>query len=459
MKNIISPPFLNRINQFLLLRYPLIWSSRIHYVAWYTILIWAVILLFSLVSNPNGLSDSFVGTYWTLASLSVLFLLIFWLNHLFKHNATKSHGNRNPGREWINMVAHFMCLVLISSILYAYPAMTYLKGKAMIKSMGVVDDINKLNAGRIFFPQYNNNEKEEYSIASDNILFLQNYSRGFYIYQLEQLEDGLNKDSFNEKLWYSIIGNDAKINEVITGYLKVAKDYYPEYPYTIDDIRKRISSNYAFKLDPEFVENNMKMNYAVDKKLRKLTDAYCHFSFVNESEFYFIWLLIVLPIVLIILTISRNVSLRFLLMSIGIGLLLIILNSIFMGLFVFSNMDKSNTEFIITSFFIVWTIILIFINIQVYQQKEYNSINAVSVVIFNLLLPLLPSIFMSIYIGSRAFNDYYYDPLGGYNIDYQYTKEFLMKVSVYMGLFLIFISQQLYFKPLYERLWTMPKKQ
>lgn len=458
MKNIISPPFLDRINQQLLLKYPLIWSSKIHYVAWYTILIWAVIILFSLVSNPNGLSDSFVGTYWTLASLSVLFLLIFWLNHLFKHNATKSHGTRNPGREWINMGAHFMCLILISSILYAYPAMTFLKGKAIIKSLGVVEDINKLNAGRIFFPQYLNNEKE-YSNPEDNISFLQNYSRGFYIYQLEELENGLNRDSFNEALWYSMIGNDAKINEVITGYLKVAKDYYPEYPYNVNDIRKRISSNYSFNLDPEFVENNMKMNYVIDKKIRELTDAYCHFSFVKDKGFYFIWLLIILPIALLILTISRNVNIRFLLMSIGIGLLLIILNSVFMGLFVFSNMDKSNTEFILTTFFIIWTVILIFTNIQIYQQKDYSPFNAVSVVIFNILLPFLPSIFMSIYVGSRTYNEIYIDQLGGHNSNYQYDKETLMNLSLYLGLFVFIVSQQLYFKPLYERLWTMPKKQ
>jgi len=415
--------------------------------------------MFSLLSSPNNLSDSFIGTYWTLASLSVLFLLIFWLNHLFKHNSTKTLGNRTPGREWVNMGAHALCLILISSVLYAYPAITFLKGKAIIKTLGIVDEINDLNAGRIFFPQYYNNEKEGLINEQDNIAFLQNYSRSYSFYHLEKLESGIKHDSMNEKLWYSMIGDDAKINAAISSYLRVAKSYYPEYPYTINEIRKRINSKFENQLDAEFVENNMKMNYAVDRKIRKVTDAYCHFGFIVDYEFYLIWLLIVIPIVLLILTISRNVTIRFLLISIGIGLLLVIINSIFMGLFIIDSMNKSNSEFIVSTFFILWSVIFVFLNVQTYQQREYNAINAISVILFNLLLPFLPSIFMSIYVGSRTYNELYYDRFNVYQNNAEYSKEFLMTLSLYIGLFVFIISQQLYFKPLYERLWTMQKKQ
>jgi hypothetical protein len=77
LKQILVPGFLKKIDQQLLLKHPLIWNSKIHYVAYYTLLTWIAMALFGLLVSGEALHSDFIGFYWLLSVLSVSQVLLF----------------------------------------------------------------------------------------------------------------------------------------------------------------------------------------------------------------------------------------------------------------------------------------------------------------------------------------------------------------------------------------------
>jgi hypothetical protein len=196
--------------------------------------------------------------------------------------------------------------------------------------------------------------------------------------------------------------------------------------------------------------------------LHRQIDAYFRpiyrFNFLLEGEYYFGWLLVVLPILLISLTIFRNTALKFYFISIGVTIVLVIINAMFIGLF-FSDYENKATNLIsLMVFFAAWALVLGYMSTKVFQLKQYRVVNAYAVFLWNLLLPLLPLIFTGLIIeyNKHLFNMMPYTESRSRYMDSE-TLNLWYQGMTGLGVFLFFTLQQLYFKPLYERLWALPK--
>ncbi len=462
-KQILMPQFLNQLNQHLLLKYPLVWSSRIHFVAWYTLLAWALLIGFAFVFPDETMSSGFLGFYWLLIVLCALSGLVIWLIFLFRHNSTKQFGLRVPGREWINMSLHFICLTLISSVLFVMPAVKILQAHAAIQQKGLVEKVNVLNVNAALFPKNEYDVIPIYTPQDSNQIFIKSYNlNGSYGYygssDYRALDTNLMVRDRAQSEYYKIKGK-VKIAKAVHDFLLVAKYYGIQHPYAEEKIVNLYDDTLSYNRDLTFEAINTSMHNSLDNLVGKDFGPIDRFDFLLDVWFYFAWLLVVIPVMLVFLTIFRNTDVKFFFISIGVTILLVAVNAILVGLALFSGSDNQGSAMMtLIVFFSFWGVALAALSFVVFGQRHYKVINAYAVFLFNLLLPVLPFIIVQLLI---SYDEYYYvfvdeNNQKNWTILTKYSNEFRL-YSYLLGLILLFISQQLYFKKLYERLWALPK--
>ncbi len=175
------PSFIKRLDQYLLIHYPIIWQSRIHNVFYATFL---TNLLFAILAYlmPLGLSDKhdIISWIWTFFVLSITYLVI-WLVHAGRFNLFKHYGKRPIGDEYLNFVLSFLCMAMISSVMFTFPYFYSLKIKNLVSDTELASDINALNLGSAFFPKnqyaYSKFDSENNTTTSSEIIHLYDFNR------------------------------------------------------------------------------------------------------------------------------------------------------------------------------------------------------------------------------------------------------------------------------------------
>ena len=462
LKQIFVPDFLRKIDQHLLLKYPLIWNSKIHYVAYYCMLTWLAMATFGLLVSNVALNSDFIGFYWLLSVLSVIAGIVIWLVFLFRHNSTKQFGNRVFGREWINLFSHYICLLLITSCLYVMPFVKIVKSHLSIQKDNIVERVNVLNINGGFFPDGEYDLQQLYAVLDQEQITAVSFKLSttgmeFGESDYQKLDPKLcTYYDISDK--FSKIQGSANIKKGVEDYIKVLNSFGIAHPYKVEKITALMDDTLAYRRDYTFEA----INSATKSALHRQIDAYFRpiyrFNFLLEGEYYFGWLLVVLPILLISLTIFRNTALKFYFISIGVTIVLVIINAMFIGLF-FSDYENKATNLIsLMVFFAAWALVLGYMSTKVFQLKQYRVVNAYAVFLWNLLLPLLPLIFTGLVIeyNKHLFNMMPYTESRSRYMDSE-TLNLWYQGMTGLGVFLFFTLQQLYFKPLYERLWALPK--
>ncbi len=148
----LNPNFLKRIDRYLLLNYPLVWTSKLHYVTYYWLILFLLHIPIATISNLDDLSTNDIEVFYSFTAFVVAALIIIWLVFYLRHNSSKQFGKRTPGREWVNMLCSFLCLVMISSVFFIFPGMMLFKSIKMIEKNHVVEKVNSIHLGSPFFP-------------------------------------------------------------------------------------------------------------------------------------------------------------------------------------------------------------------------------------------------------------------------------------------------------------------
>ncbi|MDI1234752.1 MAG: hypothetical protein PSX81_10760 [bacterium] len=460
------PNFLVKVDRYLLLNFPLIWNSRIHFVAWYSLFVWLAMVVFGLLVSNELINNDFLGFYWLLSILCMLAALIIWLFFLFRHNSTKQHGNRVWGREWVNMLSQYLCMLLISSCILVMPAVKLLDSHFKIQKGNDHEKVNILNVNAGFFPQNEYDLQAIYlpmdSMHLNAISYKLSCPSNYYGYDsYHKLDSNYLIYSAVQERFYGIQGKDS-IRQGVESYLTVLKSIGLSHPYSVQKITALIDDTLAYQRDLTFEDINTSINNAAHSIIDTDFTVISRFDFLLDRYFYFIWLIVLLPLTLLILTIFRNTSLKFFLITIGICILLVIVNSIVFGVFFNEYLNVGINIIALGVIAVLWTLVLFLLSIRVFYQKRYRIVNAFAVSIFNILVPFLPLIAVSLYI---LYNHQMYHWYADSNNIQVCPSEYInsseadsfFTFAVYIGFFLLVVLQQLYFKPLYERLWSLPK--
>lgn len=461
LRNILFPGFLKRIDNRLLYHNPLLWSSRLHYVAWLVLLAWVLLAGVGLLIPVFNMDMDFLGFYWMMAVLVFITGMILWLIYLLRHNNTKQFGDRSPGREWSNMLYQYLCMALISSIMFAVPAGMMVKAHFYIQKDSIVEKVNILNINGGFFPS-NNYDYQTFYAPEDT--FQNGQPSGFNaspnlmvdVDNYHKLNPAVLQYDTISTIFNSIILN-GNIRQGVTEFIATVHSLGYTYAYSVDDVMKHFGKDGAYIPDNEFenYNDNLKWNFSKEK-MDRYFDVFRYFDFLLEGMFYYVWLLIMIPIALVFLIVFRNMSLRSFLISSGVTLALVIVNAIVMGILM-DDVPEQDAIPVVMSFFIAWGMVLFFFSMRTGSAKYYDAVGAYSVYLFNLLLPVLPVILSALFIQLKIKEHVI---VYGYEQDYWLRESFsdiMYTVHVASLIFFVLI-QQWYFKPRYERLWALPKK-
>ncbi|MES2616893.1 MAG: hypothetical protein V4613_03385 [Bacteroidota bacterium] len=458
LKKIIFPDFLAKLDRRLLLSSPLLWSSRLHHVAWFTLLAALFIAGVSMILPLRILSYDFIGFYWMMVSLIMIAGLIIWFVYLFRHNNTKQYGNRTLGREWLNLLYHYCSLVLISSVIFILPFVFLWRAHHKIEQSNLVEKVNILNVNSGFFPENEYSIRSFYESDDSMQTGVVLYGASAQMYYGNYTYRTLNKKLFDydtiSARFYRISGK-AEIKTAIAQYLDVAKKEGITHSYSVDEIAALYDDTLGYQPSGNFEVANMQFNSQIKDVIDQPFDAFDYFGFVFEKLFFNVWLLIFLPILLLAISMFRNLSLKFFLIAIGVTIVLVIINAVILGI---TLDDSSNlTPYIVLPvFFIGWALFLLVVSIRIFSAKYYSAIEAYCLFLFNILLPLLPFVLTVCYVEYQIYEFRHNNTLEEHWI---YYTRYTFYNSAHIATLLVFVLlQQLYFKPLYERLWALPKK-
>ncbi len=137
IKMLFFPPFLQRIDEKLLLNRPWLWATRLHRVAWPALLLAVVAAAagwFTPIDMPYQI-DSFLG-FGTLAILiAQVGLVIYWLYGQDSYHVEREHGASRDARGWREFGTYTVAFSLIAVSLFGFFVTAQLRVQTVDKSM------------------------------------------------------------------------------------------------------------------------------------------------------------------------------------------------------------------------------------------------------------------------------------------------------------------------------------
>ena len=113
--NGINPKFLQKLDKYLLLNYPRIWVTKIHYVFYYGLLANIILnLLIFFLIQPNQI-NKFIGFIMTLVMLAELVAFVYWFRRQCLFNLEQDCGDTNWINEFLGIIIYSFCILLIVS--------------------------------------------------------------------------------------------------------------------------------------------------------------------------------------------------------------------------------------------------------------------------------------------------------------------------------------------------------
>lgn len=151
---------MNKFNQYLLTRYPLIWNTKLVWVLIANCIIHLVFFALGFASlslktirDFNSVWSVGGGTLFTFSILCSLLVIIVWLVYFLRNNAFKNFYRID---RW-HLAKEFIIILLIifSSINYfgSYNSGVRLKGRAITNRAALVKEINIVNKAIAFVPE------------------------------------------------------------------------------------------------------------------------------------------------------------------------------------------------------------------------------------------------------------------------------------------------------------------
>ncbi|MCB9252556.1 MAG: hypothetical protein H6605_08805 [Flavobacteriales bacterium] len=454
------PPFLKKIDHYLLTHYPILWQSRIHYVFYSVLLtncLFGVVVLFTRINYTSELD--MLKLVWTFMILSVTYLII-WMIHAGRFNLFKQYGKRPPGDEYLNFLLIFINVSLILSTMFAFPALYSLKAKLSISSVSLAKDINALNLGAAFFPNetyhYNTSEiNGELYPGKVHLYDYNNFTRfgynTFYRYTFgniivdperqyepfDQMEKdplcrnkisrhGMYCDQYTKEL-FNRSSNKQEQLKLINDFIKVAEKYEVKVPHSAEHYLN------AFNRDEDYLYRFSNNNYEQFRFIRDLEDRLSLAveyktgkNFLWNADFYhFMWYVIFY--ITLIFMIYKNVRRRDFILTIVSAVVIMVVTGILIAISGFNEDQTANMYMLIY-------VGLGFGAIKILFNRKHSWLNGACLNLTLLCLPFMPLFYYVMY----------------------HNKQYDEQLEIF-GFVLTFVFLQILFKRLYTILWSLPE--
>ncbi|MCD6065423.1 MAG: hypothetical protein K0S33_249 [Bacteroidetes bacterium] len=408
MLSFFAPRFLKRLDQRLLLSSPILWLSKLHYVIYYTVILWLLTGLIALVI-PINLADMVNnGIYYTFFTIISIVLLCVWIYRNAIFNIESDYGNRKVTDEYKVFFINFLCVFLLFS--YSYP-FTYIYNARVANTLSeeeLVSEINTLNVAEPFFVKsyydYREVQIKKDSIIADDQTDYQSYTYKYDIndyhswnkYTPYRLTTDSNKvqgilSSYQQQLSFNRLRkNDSQALQAIQNYISILRKHDVKFDYEASYVLSRYKSLCREPID--FNNESYKTyDYTVDfgrveTILRNVCDAKFDPVFVLRWEFNLVVFYFVFYITLAFM-LFKTVRWQQFLVTVVSFILLPILVFIFSMLLGFGSGRGSETIFM-TTLLLIYLVAVGFSLSFMVHPKKFNAFKSICMQIVYVCTPV-----------------------------------------------------------------------
>ncbi|HEY4147499.1 MAG TPA: hypothetical protein VGM41_01155 [Chitinophagaceae bacterium] len=144
-KRPLVPPFLNKLDDYLLIHRPTTWTARTHLVFWYSLLFAAALTLICFIV-PNDPREYTVVHYWVIFVSVVLFVgIIGWLIYLLRFNVFKRYGHLPAAYGTKTFFLYAAAIGSMIACAYIPPVVESVRANMSYSNEEIVNDGNIIN--------------------------------------------------------------------------------------------------------------------------------------------------------------------------------------------------------------------------------------------------------------------------------------------------------------------------
>ncbi|MGB8192722.1 MAG: hypothetical protein WCF67_12420 [Chitinophagaceae bacterium] len=144
-KRPLAPSFINRLDRYLLLNKPEIWSARTHMVLYYGFLFMALLAAIAFVVPDDPRTRTPSAAWVGFVSLVSLVGLIGWLIYLLRFNVFKRYGLTSPVNRLITLALYFVAAGTFILFCFVQPVVESIRANAAYTDQEIINDINTVN--------------------------------------------------------------------------------------------------------------------------------------------------------------------------------------------------------------------------------------------------------------------------------------------------------------------------
>lgn len=144
MKKLV-PGFLKKMDQHLLLNHPLLWISKIHYVIFYSLIMWAISAFLGSFIPINLFQSQDLGLWYFIFTIIAIVGLCFWIYYNVIFNIEKKFGKRHWADSYKLFFLYFITVVILMSYSFPFSIIYTNRVASIVTDKELIDDINVAN--------------------------------------------------------------------------------------------------------------------------------------------------------------------------------------------------------------------------------------------------------------------------------------------------------------------------
>jgi len=416
----LIPPFLRRIDTYLLLNHPVAWISKIHIVLFYGLITWSLSAL-SGFAIPIDLSQTQdLGLWYFLFTILAIVALCFWIYHNIIFNLEKKFGKRSWADEYKVFFLNLCCVFVFISFPIPFTSIYNMRVAHTVSDEELINDINTLNAGEAFLANNINNYESIYDSVTQTTsydfrkpLVFDPYTPWSMKYDTLRYR-GLMTPHAIESL-YKSTKSDEQIKTLIRNYNGLWKKYgLLEYGFVSEDsLLARYHSLRAHSpLESSLLYNYQRSyfnTYEMEQIFSRISEAKYGSLFLWKAEFLNFILYTCFYLSLLVMLFKMVPWKQFLLTVIAciiIPILLFIISQLF-------RFSGSRDDSYLALMLLTLLVAIVFTGLGFLPARQFNPFKNICAQITYLVLPMLPVIILLVskefFYTSFDYNHYDYD--------------------------------------------------
>lgn len=402
MKKLI-PGFLRKLDDYLLLNYPLLWISKIHYVLFFSLILFCFSAIAGLIIPLNISQTQDLGLWYTMFTIIAIVGLCFWIYWNVIFNIEKKFGLRHWTDEYKVFLLGFTSVLLFLSSPFPFTAIYNQRVATIVSDDELVEDINNLNLASPYiindlnvYESYYDSVKQSYLYDIHSLQRYDDYTPWYIRYDTLKFPKLLSAYQLEKRLG-THKKSDQEILKLINKHIAILHKYGFQFNSTAEFELNYYNDLYEQSpiAQASFNYRSIGSKYELTRCLENISDAKFNKLFIVRSEFLH-FLFYACFYITLLLMLFKMVNWKQYIIT---GITLIILPIL---LFIISQLMPytSNYRFRENAYMVMLSVVFFtalgFTLVSARENERFNAFKNICAQIVYLSLPVFPMLFVTV---------------------------------------------------------------